>query len=83
MTGFAHFPSTTAAYFPLGTDLHFANRVLQRPSGTGSAGSDWSGAFKIAAVCAAVLGSYFVYRHVVVGSSTLRGMADSARGRFT
>jgi len=51
--------------------------------GAARSSSDWAGVFKIAAVCAAAVGTYFVYRHVVVGASTVRGMADSARGRFT
>jgi hypothetical protein len=58
-------------------NFRFVGRVAQRSS------SDWGGVFKIAAVCAAAVGTYFVYRHVVLGTSTLRGMSDSARGRFT
>jgi hypothetical protein len=43
--------------------------------------SDWAGVFKVAAVCAAAVGTYFVYRHVVVGASTVRGFGNGARGR--
>jgi hypothetical protein len=59
------------------SDLQFAGLVAKKSS------SDWSGVFKIAAVCAAAVGTYFVYRHVAVGASTMRGLKDSARGRFT
>jgi len=66
-------------------ELHFAQHVVGTRSSSsdwnGVAVRDWAGVFKIAAVCAAAVGTYFVYRHVVVAASTVQGMTSSARGR--